>query len=370
MLTSSEIRICPFRGWATQTKAVVLGRTLGVRSFWAARLEREGHAESPLLRRAYERLGVVGVGQVPIAVRGGDQIVSSRSDARGLVDVTLHLTGDGDGRPRTAAIARSRDELHLAEVVELVSVNQQAPLGVISDIDDTVLETELTDPWKRMLQLTYSHRRMRLPFEGVSALYSALVGEGRPIFYVSNAPVHLYRHVEEILDHHEMPRGPLLLRAEGVLSRFATPGSGDGLGVHKRRALHRIVSDLPNMPFVLLGDSSRQDPLRYVELAERFPQRVAAIYIRRASGPLGGWGSLRSLEERARRARVEFVVADDTVQIARHARSRGFIGSGELARVEEQRHADHRAPPPGIGTVLSGIDEAKDPKERRGRMNA
>ena len=105
------------------------------------------------------------------------------------------------------------------------------------------------------------------------------------------------------------------------------------------------ASVYPNLSFVLLGDSSRRDPLRYVEVAEAFPGRVAAIYIRRVHGILARRGSLDRLEERARKVGVELLVADDTVTIAKHARSRGFLTSGEVSQVQEGKARDERAPP-------------------------
>ena len=69
-----------------------------------------------------------------------------------------------------------------------------------------------------MAKLTLLHNaHTRLPFEGVAGFYQALQrgrdGEAyNPVFYVSNSPWNLYDLLEDFLDVHGIPRGPLLLR--------------------------------------------------------------------------------------------------------------------------------------------------------------
>jgi phosphatidate phosphatase APP1 len=68
-----------------------------------------------------------------------------------------------------------------------------ASFGVISDIDDTVVETQVTDRLAMALTVLLRNAHTRLPFKGVAAFYTALhqgrSGEDRnPIFFVSGSP--------------------------------------------------------------------------------------------------------------------------------------------------------------------------------------
>ncbi len=106
--------------------------------------------------------------------------------------------------------------------------------GVISDIDDTVIVTNVTNFLKRAWTLFLTEHRTRLPFEGVDAFYEAL-HEGstgsacNPIFYVSSSPWNLYEHLDEFLGLHRIPAGPLLLRDWGLSRRRASrPAAGTG----------------------------------------------------------------------------------------------------------------------------------------------
>ena len=364
-----DVQLVPYRSWVTPSKAVVLGRAV----LADVGLEQQLDRVPRVLRVAHERFWTLGAQPVTVRVRWEGQVATLESDSGGFIDAAFPLSG-------APPVASTRAELVLADAasisspgsssvsrvgvgsavpVEVFGLKPGAAFGVISDIDDTVLETELTNPWKRFLQLIYSQQPMRLPFDGIAALYQAFAQSNNPVFYVSNAPWNLYEHVVELLDHHDIPRGPVLLRDSRLTERLVRdPESGQVL-VHKQRALRRIVEEHPGLPFVLLGDSSRRDPLRYVEIAEAYPGQVAAIYIRRVHGLLARRGSLDDLVGRAERAGVELVIADDTVTMAKHARSRGFVPPEEVGRVREGKARDEQAPPLDLASAA-----AAQPSER------
>jgi phosphatidate phosphatase APP1 len=356
---AEDVRLIGYRGWVTPDKAVVLGRAVLADVALEARLARMPR----LARVAYERFLTLETIAHEVRVSWGGQQAAAVSDSGGFIDVSFPLSA--------APLATTHAEIRLTDTAAQAAVappvlatvfglNPAASFGVISDIDDTVLETELTNPYRRALQLIYSEQRMRLPFDGIAALFTAFTQRHSPIFYVSNAPWNLYGHVAELLDHHEIPKGPLLLRDSRFAERIVPESPGGELRVHKQRALRRIVEDHPGLPFVMLGDSSRRDPLRYVEVAEAYPGRVAAIYIRRVHGILARRAHLDSLVERARRVGVELLVADDTVSIAEHAKSRGFVPPAEVSRVREGKAQDEREPPTELQSVMPA-PEPRDP---------
>src|SRR5688572_6445216 len=271
---AEDVRLLPYRGWVTPEKAVVLGRTVLADVALEARL-----AHMPRLARvAYERFLTLETSAAAVRVSWSGQELSASSDAAGFIDVSFALSQPPlektHAQLRLAADSAATATGTAAVSAEVFGLSPAASFGVISDIDDTVLDTELTNPYKRALQLIYSEQRMRLPFDGIAALYQAFAQRNNPIFYVSNAPWNLYGHVAELLDQHEIPKGPLLLRDSRLAERIVPESPGGELLVHKQRALRRIVTDHPRLPFVMLGDSSRRDPLRYVEVAEAYPGRV------------------------------------------------------------------------------------------------
>ncbi|MGB3753931.1 MAG: App1 family protein [Parerythrobacter sp.] len=185
---------------------------------------------------------------------------------------------------------------------------QNATLGIISDIDDTIIQTGVTGSagsvlrnWKRLLA-TMPEDRQQVP--GADQLYGALGGglarsvaaraaaenrgealptvSGRPFFYVSSSPWNLYSYLVAFKRRHGLPLGPVALRDWGL--NRATFGSSSH-GAHKRNAIDAILSIYPDMRFVLVGDDTQGDLIAFAEVVADHPGRVAAVFIRRAGEP-------------------------------------------------------------------------------------
>jgi phosphatidate phosphatase APP1 len=219
---------------------------------------------------------------------------------------------------------------------------------VISDVDDTVLQSGVTD-WKRALSLLLLHNaRTRKPLLGVAGLYRALEegaagGEGNPIFYVSSSPWNLYDLLEEFLALNAIPYGPVHLRDYGVdAGKFgATPGHG-----HKLERARELVRRLPRLRWVLVGDSGQADAEIYAELAREHGEKILAIYIRDVDLEEGSPRdrSVDGFVERVRGTRVPMLRVADSQAIARHALGLGLIAGSALGGIEDEARRDRGRP--------------------------
>jgi phosphatidate phosphatase APP1 len=204
-----------------------------------------------------------------------------------------------------------------------VLVAHDAAFGVISDLDDTVVRSGVTDLHKMLWIALTSNPHTRLPFDGVAELYQALrrggqPGAGNPVFYVSSSPWNLHDMLVEFMDVHGLPRGPLFLRD---WSPSTVKGGGTA---HKHAAIRTLLDTYPRLNFVLIGDSGEHDPEIYAEVVRANPGRVRAVYIRdvttqqRHQAVLGIAAELRDLD-------VPMLLTDDTAAVAGHARELGLI---------------------------------------------
>lgn len=176
----------------------------------------------------------------------------------GWNDIAVELVG----RPAVRATAR------------VMVPSSRARFGVISDIDDTVVYSDVTRKLRMLLIVALSSARTRKPFAGVAAFYRALhrdrSSSPNPFFYVSKSPWNLYAPLVEYLELQGLPAGPLILRDFGW--RMPTQ--------HKETAVADILATYPKLPFVLIGDSGEHDPEIYAGIVRRFKDRIRAIYIR------------------------------------------------------------------------------------------
>jgi phosphatidate phosphatase APP1 len=222
-----------------------------------------------------------------------------------------------------------------------------AAFGVISDMDDTVLQSHVTHFIRAARMVLLENARTRLPFPGVAAFYRALEegrngGEGNPIFYVSSSPWNLYDVIEEFLEAQQIPVGPLLLRDWDLglsVLRNAT---------YKTGAIHEILATYPSLPFILVGDSGQEDPEIYADIVATHPGRILAAYIRSVRQDPEGSPAIRHLVGRVSRAGSSLVLADDTLAAARH----GWIREEALNDIGEEKRDDegsgNKKPAPGV----------------------
>jgi phosphatidate phosphatase APP1 len=263
------------------------------------------------------------------------------ADEEGFFEVRLEpsepLTGPTRWHPVELELLhpRSPDGARVRSTGQVL-VPTGADFGVISDIDDTVVRSSATNVLKMAWIVLLNNAHTRLPFEGVDAFYEALRRgvEGRahnPIFYVSSSPWNIYDVLEDFLDVHGVPEGPLFLKdwSLSVLGKHRT---------HKLGIIRTLLSTYPDLPFVLIGDSGEEDPEIYLQATREHPGRITAIYIRDVtSGERDA--ELRALAKEALSLGTEMVSVEDTAAAAEHAASIGLIAPDAVPKIRARSSA-------------------------------
>ncbi|MDB5961724.1 MAG: hypothetical protein JWP59_3018, partial [Massilia sp.] len=360
-LTRRPLMLLPYLGYGSAGALTVRGRVLQERAFSP---QQAGDSGWRNLAALYRRLESDEVAGEAVAATFDGQTYLTRTDnggyfsfdirpsrgrppAPGWVSVELALPdaaaehGEAGGPPVRAA-------------ARVLVPDGGARFGVISDIDDTVLWTNVTNKLNMALMLARSNPYTRQPFKGVAAFYRALhagapgagvpgrtapgdsrPGAGNPLFYVSSSPWHLFGHLVEFLRAQGLPLGPLMLRELGLKQLLKLNQHGN----HKLEKIEHILATYPTLPFILIGDSGEQDPEIYAEVVRRHPGKVRVIYIRNVNPDPARIAALDRLVARLAAAGTELIVAADSEAAAVHAAREGLI---DPARLEEVR-ADVRA---------------------------
>lgn len=162
---------------------------------------------------------------------------------------------------------------------QVMSIDPAAAFMIISDMDDTVIHTGITDLLMAARLTFLNNARTRKPLAGVAALYRALEkgcdGAARnPFFYVSNSGWNMYDLLKAFIELNDIPQGPLFLRDLGL-----NPAQRDSSN-HKAHTIQMFLKKFPELPAVLIGDSGQHDAALYATIADTFPGRILAIYIR------------------------------------------------------------------------------------------
>jgi len=274
-------QIITYTGYGSTGSVRILARTLMSRrrdpeSADATASDLELH-HAMYARRGWRSFFTAPAIGVPVRITIGERTVHTRTDRAGILDVTIADHGLAPGwREATIGAAGARD----ASAPVLV-IDPDETLGIVSDIDDTVIKTMLPRPLIAAWNTFVRHEGTRSAVPGMATMYRDLLAEnpGAPIIYVSTGAWNTVPTLTRFLRSRGYPLGPLLMTDWGPTNTGWFRSGQD----HKRAALHRLARELPNIVWVLVGDDGQHDPAIYGEFAEQRPERVRAIAIRRLS---------------------------------------------------------------------------------------
>jgi len=353
------IKIHPYRGYGTRRELRLRGRVLEDRGITPA---SETDSWWRNLVNMYKRLQSFEVPHARLLARFRDVEREVTADEEGMFEVSIELSqpikSDDTWQPVDLELVEPVSDRQRGPVQATGRVlipPSEAPFGVISDIDDTVIQSDVGNFLRMMSTVLLSNARTRLPLPGVAALYRALHagpdGQAQaPMFYVSNGLWNLYDLLEEFFRLNRIPGGPvLLLRNWGVYRDELLPTQQRE---HKLGLIHSILDLYPELSFILIGDSTEADPEVYHSIVRRYGDRILAVYIRNVSRDPERSKAIRELAKEVLHAGSELVLADDSLSMARHAARRGWIRKGALEAIKTEQWRESGLPEPGESEAL------------------
>jgi phosphatidate phosphatase APP1 len=320
------------------------------------------------LLNTYRRFSGDDVPDVALQARFGHASAGTVTDAEGYYRVSLpvdRLVVDSVPSETlwdNASIALADGSMMMPQPV--MRVDAGAGFAVISDIDDTVLQSSIVE-WKTAAQLAFLHNaRTRKPLLGVARLYQALQSGTQPnlrhpIFYVSNSPWNLYDLLDDFLELNGIPFGPLFLRKMGLHPEEVM---GGGSGDHKLQRVRELIQRFPTLRWVLLGDSGQRDAETYSAIAQEFGDRIIAIYIRDVDPAPDSPRDLavKGFIEKVAGTRVPMLLVADSIAIAEHARGLGLIDASAIPEIATEVSRDAQRPTLGEATAKSVKSDVVD----------
>ncbi|WP_299889170.1 App1 family protein [uncultured Lacinutrix sp.] len=325
------LQIIAFQSYGTNTHFYIRGRALEDES-----IDLESKGWFSLLINTWKRFETDEIKQASLNIKLPNGVVlETKTNNKGYFKIEAQLEGlkkltNNEGW-LSCEIAYSNLNLNRkiqrenCFAAEILIPSSKAQFGIASDIDDTILHTGVVSKlkWRVLFNTFFKAAKSRLPLEGAAELYHLLHkgkdgNNANPIFYVSHSPWNLYRYLELFLKQNNFPKGPILLRSfSNILKR-----KSENDKPQKQKEIINLLKTYPSLPFILIGDSGEHDPDIYIEIAEQFPNRIIAIY-------------LRSVKHKKKMLRVEnllenfklvpALLVETSEQAIMHAKNNGFI---------------------------------------------
>ena len=326
--TFHKILIVPYRSYGTYFRLYVKGRVLD-----NPLLEMDAkHSIIQTFRNAFRQFDTHEIPNVNVVLRIAGLTLNTITDRKGyfLLDAIL---------PENIALHSDMEgwvefEVHLDQGVNVITdvfkgefliPEKEADYGIISDIDDTILNTGVTSffKWKVLRNSLFVNAYKRIPLAGAAELYRQFhLGvdhkEKNPVFYLSNSPWNMYQYLKLFLDHSGFPKGPILLRSFNSMFHRVTQSEKP----HKQKEIINLLMSYPELKFILIGDSGEHDASIYTEIAAQFPNRILCIYLRTVRHR-GKMQHVKSIVDNFRNTPVLLVETSEDAAV--HAKANGYI---------------------------------------------
>lgn len=209
----------------------------------------------------------------------GQDIPLSLSKENGHIFTILKLpteavnASSNQGRLHYFAVTSPQESRRFEGDVQLV---YRYGISVISDIDDTIKITHVTDH-KQLFNNTFFKDFQAVP--GMSELYRQLTNQGAALHFVSSSPWQLYGPLMSFTQQADFPWATMSLKyvrfRDKTLLNLFKKGTET-----KPEQIEPLLQRFPKRRFILIGDSGEQDPEVYGDIARRFPSQIYHILIR------------------------------------------------------------------------------------------
>jgi len=326
---ADKIHIMPYRSYGTSYRLYVKGRVLD--NFPIEYLDKQSLWQT--IKNAVKQFDTYEIPGIKVQIDVSGMLFTTVTDAKGyfLFDVAvaqdMKTISDAEGWVYFNLNALNEQQATVTEVFqgEFLIPETEADFGVITDIDDTLLNTGVTSflKWKVLINSLFINTYKRIPLEGAPNLYRKLhLGvenkEKNPIFYLSNSPWNMYQYLKVFLDHNNFPKGAILLRSFSSIFQKVSGSEKP----HKQKEIINILNTYPELNFILIGDSGEHDASIYTDIAMQYPNRILCIYLRSVNHK-GRMHRVKSIVDNFRTTPV--LLVETSLAAEEHARASGFI---------------------------------------------
>ena len=272
---ADKLNIVLYPGYGTPQGFILEGRVIEARHSSA---ESTADSRFANVKRSARRLVNDEQANIAVHVKLDTETWVVESDAEGYFRVEAsapQLSPGWHSYRAESKSARAQGQVLLVPV--------ENTLGLISDLDDTILVSNVTDK-SRLLKNTFlKNYTQRLAVPGAAAYYAQFTQQcaqpiSAPIFYLSASPRQLHSGIQTFLDRNAFPPGVLITKkvtndahSEPLLDQVR----------YKTAHIERLLATFPAMRFLFIGDDGEHDPEIYRDIQKRFPTRITQVMIRR-----------------------------------------------------------------------------------------
>ncbi|MDR1861852.1 MAG: DUF2183 domain-containing protein [Candidatus Ancillula sp.] len=275
-------RICPYVAFGTPTRLTVQLRVM---------LEKEA-GSLDFVRRGITSIRSKQLPNVKVLVRKPESNYSTTlvTDHGGYIfdeieiELPLGWSEVELSLIKGQKLVRGKRSVDMSSVDEIVKLrtfivdDTEASVGILSDIDDTILVSNAPAPLIALQNLLFKSPFKRKPVRKMPEFYRYLAEKlpTAPFFYLSAGPWNQFGFTKRFLASHDFPFGPIIMQDIGPDDNKIFANTR----FHKKRYLDKLLKLYPNISWLLIGDDGQHDIEIYKNFTLENPKNVTAILIR------------------------------------------------------------------------------------------
>lgn len=265
-------KVIPYTGYGSEGRCRVLARIVLAPRWSRTAIGKD--ISRALKRRGWRNFFTAPVSNAEVTITIGDTTITTTCARGGYVDVRIrdhHLQpGWHNAVMKTPGSKPTDVPVHI--------IGDDVTIGIVSDIDDTIISTSLPRPFIAAWNSFVITEAAREAVPGMSELYRHLTNRfpTAPVFYLSTGAWNTHPFLRRFLKRHAYPPGAMLMTDWGPTNT----GWFRSGALHKQTSLDSLAQEFPQIRWILVGDDGQHDPSIYAEFADRVPDSVLAIAIR------------------------------------------------------------------------------------------
>lgn len=203
--------------------------------------------------------------------------------------------------------------------IEILPVKGLYPLSIkrivadtmiVSDLDDTFFHSFVRNkglPINKVRPLLAEERKAT---DGMLSLLKELTRSGAEVCYLSGSEQNLYPVACRFLRLNNFPEGPLFLNEIRSLSDILLNKPKNKHDKFKIGMLEQLIRLFHDKKFIFIGDNTRDDLRVYLKTAEKFPEQIRHIIIRKAFDKRHDEVVIKHAEKLLQQHNINFQYAD------------------------------------------------------------
>jgi len=181
------------------------------------------------------------------------------------IDTYLHIENNKNRSYTQAIILSSEKEM----------------VGIISDIDDTVVVSDVTNKTELLLNTFWKNYKQREVIPTMVERFHKILAAHPPrqpsrLFFISGSPKQLFTPIEKFLAYNHFPKHILILKQ--IQGSDKDPLLDQQ--VYKTKKIEALIALYPHMKWIMFGDNGEKDLETYSSIKEKYPSKIKAYYIR------------------------------------------------------------------------------------------